>query len=137
MLGGFRAHSTAEKRKTELETILNLFPADLTEQIATTHNTPNPEPTSSSSKSTTPQKAPHKQDEQCQHGANRVRNMKFKRQKVTEPAQKIYASPSKQFHMRQRDAKTHALFQTLKSMFPEEDQEHVAFEISTCRGLFP
>ena len=35
VLGGFRAHSTAEERKTELAHILRLFPDELTEQIAT------------------------------------------------------------------------------------------------------
>ena len=135
VLGGFRAHSTAEERKTELETILNLFPTDLTEQIAT-RIIPEPRTNIVLLKIHHSPKGTAETRRAMLAWCKQVRTMKFRRQTGTEPAREVYASPSKPFHMRQRDAKTYALFQTLKSMFPEEDQEHVAFEISTGRVFF-
>ena len=38
--------------------------------------------------------------------------------------------------MRQRDAKTYSLHQTLKDLFPEAQHEHVALEIGTGRVFF-
>ena len=135
VLGGFRAHSTADERRTELDDILALFPPDLTDKTATRII---PEPRTN----VVLLKVHHSDQGTAETRRNmlawckQVRALKLKRQVNDEPAREIYASPSKPFHMRQRDAKTFSLFQTLKALFQEDQQEHVTFEIGTGRVFY-
>ena len=135
VLGGFRAHSTAEERRNELDQILLMLPEDLTTQIAT-RIIPEPRTNVVLLKIHHSAQGTAETRRAMLAWCKKVRGLKLQRTVETEPPRDIYASPSKPFHMRQRDAKTYSLFQTLKSMFPEDQQEHVSFEISTGRVFF-
>ena len=98
---------------------MRLFPQELTDQIAT-KIIPEPRTNVVLLKIHHSEKGTPETRRNMIAWCKQVRNMKFKRQVRGEEPRDIYATPSKPFHMRQRDAKTYALFQTIKSLFPEE-----------------
>ena len=135
VLGGFRAHSTAEERREELEEILKVLPEALVQQIATRII---PEPRTNIVLLKIHPSPQGIQDTRRKMLAwcKEVRANKYQRKIDDEPTREIYASPSKPFAMRQRDAQTHSLHQTLKNLFPPDQQDQVALEISTGRVFF-
>ena len=135
VLGGFRAHATAEERREELEEILKILPEALVSQIAT-RIIPEPRTNIVLLKIHPSPQGPTETRRAMLAWCKEVRANKYQRKIGDEPTREIYATPSKPWAMRQRDAKTHSLHQTIKSLFPEDKQDDIQLEIGTGRVFY-
>ena len=135
VLGGFRENSTADDRRTELEEILRVFPEELSSKIST-RIIPETRTNIVLLKLTQSPEGPVETRRAMMAWCKRVKEMKCLRKIGDEEARVVSAWASKPFHVRQRDARTYCLYETLKSLFPEPQRDDVTLEISTGRTFY-